>query len=402
MTFSVIMKGMKVLFIRLFESYFDRSVPEGMRRLGWEVDEEVFFTPADQVNDPRLQEQVRTRLLEKNAGWDFCFTVNFWPVLAPVLDDLGIRYVSWSYDAPLNFVGAPEMERENNYIFLFDRGQVRYYKKQGITRVFHLPLAPDTDSFAEVISHDKNKFPECGVSFIGSFYSSPFMSIATELNDHLRGYLEGALEAQKNLIGYFFLPEMIDDRISDEVNQDLMKRNAANFAGEVSKQNLVYAMATRITCLDRLSLLSIASNLTDTRIYTSNDPAEVNGVVPKAVVSGPVDYYKEMPVIFYRSGINLCPSLRCIETGIPLRALDIMACHGVVMLPSAEEAAEYFNNGEDCLIYSSYEEAYALMKFYLDHDDLLKQIRENAYEKITHDFTMEERLRTIERTIYDN
>ena len=47
-----------MLFIRLFESYFDRTVPEGMKRLGWEVDEEVFFTPQDQTNDPKLQQQI--------------------------------------------------------------------------------------------------------------------------------------------------------------------------------------------------------------------------------------------------------------------------------------------------------------------------------------------------------
>ena len=90
---SVIIKGMKVLFIRLFESYFDRTVPEGMKRLGWEVDEEVFFTPQDQTNDPKLQQLVHDRIEKMSGGWDFCFPVNFWPVRAPVLGDLGFRYV---------------------------------------------------------------------------------------------------------------------------------------------------------------------------------------------------------------------------------------------------------------------------------------------------------------------
>lgn len=79
-----------------------------------------------------------------------------------------------------------------------------------------------------------------------------------------------------------------------------------------------------------------------------------------------------------------------------------MACHGVVLLPLSEESAEYFESGTDSLLYSSCDEAYDLMKFYLANDDLLEKIRDNAYAKIKRDFTMEERLRTIERTINDN
>lgn len=402
---SVIIKGMKVLFIRLFESYFDRTVPEGMKRLGWEVDEEVFFTPQDQTNDPKLQQLVHDRLEKMSGGWDFCFTVNFWPVLAPVLEDLGIRYVSWSYDAPLNFVGTPEMERANNYIFLFDRGQVRDYRSQGVTRVWHLPLATDPDIFSGEIEKNREKYSDCGVSFIGSFYYSPYTSVVSQIGGHLRGYLDGVLEAQKNLQGGYILPELVTDDIVSQVNADLTKdksQSAEIFAGNVTRQNLIYAMATRITCIDRLTLLTLASGLANTVIYTSNKPEELASVLHQAQINGPVDYFTEMPVIFNRSRINLCPTLRCITTGIPLRAIDIMACHGVVLLPLSEESAEYFESGTDSLLYSSCEEAYDLMKFYLANDDLLEKIRDNAYAKIKRDFTMEERLRTIERTINDN
>ncbi|MDD6551577.1 MAG: DUF3880 domain-containing protein [Lachnospiraceae bacterium] len=396
---------MKVLFIRLFESYFDRTVPEGMKRLGWEVDEEEFFTPQDQTNDPRLQQLVHDRLEKMSGGWDFCFTVNFWPVLAPVLDDLGIRYVSWSYDAPLNFTGTPEMERKNNYIFLFDRGQVRDYQKQGVSRVWHLPLATDPEIFSGEIKKNREKYNDCGVSFIGSFYYSPYTSVVSQIGDHLKGYLDGILEAQRNLIGGYILPELITDDIISQVNADLEKNNTKEadiFAGNVTARNLIYAMATRITCLDRLTLLTVASELTGTYVYTSNKPEELASVLHRVQINGPVDYFTEMPVIFNRSRINLCPTLRCITTGIPLRAIDIMACHGVVLMPLSEENAEYMSNGTDSLLYSSYDEAYELMKFYLANDDLLEKIRDNAYEKARRDFTMEERLRNIERTIHDN
>ena len=401
------MGDMRILFIRFFESYYDKTVPAAMKRLGWEVDEEIFYTPSDQTRDDRLAQMVRDRLKGRESSWDFCFTVNFWPLLAPVLDDLGIRYVSWSYDAPLAFVGTPEMERKNNYIFLFDRGQVRNYQKQGVTRVWHLPLATDPDIFSREIEKHGSDYKKCGVSFIGSFYYSPYPSVVKELSEHLRGYLDGLLEAQRNLYGYYLLPELLTDNLLEKINADLMKKkdkseDAAVFAGHVTKENFIYAMATRITCMDRLTLLALASGITDTVVYTSNKPEEIATALHRAQINGKVDYSTQMPVIFHNSSINLCPTLRCIETGIPLRALDIMACHGVVMMPVSEETMEYLENGVDSLLYSSDEEAFEMMKFYLSHDDALEQIRENAFKKVRSDFTIEERLQTMVKTLNEN
>ena len=400
---------MKVIFIKLFESYFDVSVPAAMKRMGWEVEEETFYTPEDFVHDARLQQMVRERL--KGEKCDFVFTVNFWPVLAPVLDDLGMKYVSWSYDAPLRLAGTDEMERDNNFIFLFDRGQVQEYQNQGVTRVFHLPLGVDIPAFEKALS--KKSSHHYGISFIGSFYASPYIPILSAMDDYLRGLLQGTLNAQKNLIGYYILPELITDDIAKQVDDRLIfvKNNpsgfspnaveAANdFAGQVSRQNLIFTMATRITCLDRLTLVAAAARVTDTFVCTG-DTESLKKTLPDVTVHGHVDYYSEMPLIFRDSRINLCPSLRCIGTGIPLRALDIMACHGLVLLPASEEAYEYLSNGTDSLIYSSYDEAFELMKYYAAHDTEADAIRQKAFEKASNEFSMEHRLQQIEKAIRD-
>ena len=398
-----------MIFIKLFESYFDVSVPAAMKRMGWEVEEETFYTPEDFVHDARLQQMVRERL--KGEKCDFVFTVNFWPVLAPVLDDLGMKYVSWSYDAPLRLAGTDEMERDNNFIFLFDRGQVQEYKNQGMARVFHLPLGVDIPAFEKALS--KKSSHHYGISFIGSFYASPYVPILSAMDDYLRGLLQGTLNAQKNLIGYYILPELITDDIAKQVDDRLIfvKNNpsgfspnaveAANdFAGKVSRQNLIFTMATRITCLDRLTLVAAAARVTDTFVCTG-DTESLKKTLPDVTVHGHVDYYSEMPLIFRDSRINLCPSLRCIGTGIPLRALDIMACHGLVLLPASEEAYEYLSNGTDSLIYSSYDEAFELMKYYAAHDTEADAIRQKAFEKASNEFSMEHRLQQIEKAITD-
>lgn len=404
-----IVETMKVIFVKLFESYFDVSVPSAMRRLGWEVTEETFYTPKDFVHDSALQQLVHDRLEGSEA--DFVFTVNFWPLLSPVFKDLGLRYVSWSYDAPLRLTGTDEMENDNNLIFLFDRGQVRDYRRQGITRVFHLPLGVDPPVFEKALRQKRKA--TYGVSFIGQFYASPYMPILSAMDDYLKGLLQGICDAQRNLIGYYILPELITDEIADKVNERLIyikehpddfpidcSETGAEFAGRISRQNLIYTIATRITCIDRLTLVSSASRVTPTLVCT-DDTDSLKKLIPHAEIHGRVDYYTQMPVIFRDSVISLCPSLRCISTGIPLRALDIMASHGLVMLPATEEAYEYFENGADSIIYSSYEEAFDLMKFYLRKQADTIPMKERAYKKAKSEFSMEHRLKQIEEKLDD-
>ena len=66
------------------------------------------------------------------------------------------------------------------------------------------------------------------------------------------------------------------------------------------------------------------------------------------------------------------------------------------------ETARGVENGVDSLLYSSDEEAFEMMKFYLSHDDALEQIRENAFKKVRSDFTIEERLQTMVKTLNEN
>ena len=46
------------------------------------------------------------------------------------------------------------------------------------------------------------------------------------------------------------------------------------------------------------------------------------------------------------------------------------------------ELAEYFNNEEDCVMYSSLEEAFEKAEFYIKHDDLRKEISKKGNKKV--------------------
>ena len=99
-----------------------------------------------------------------------------------------------------------------------------------------------------------------------------------------------------------------------------------------------------------------------------------------------------MPHIFHDAKINLNIALRVIQTGIPLRVLDVMGCGGFVLTNYREEIAEHFVNGAECVIYEDIEDMYAKAQYYLSHDTERRQIAANGLAKVQRDFTFEQAL----------
>jgi spore maturation protein CgeB len=115
----------------------------------------------------------------------------------------------------------------------------------------------------------------------------------------------------------------------------------------------------------------------------------------KARVHDYVDYYTVMPLIFSQSQVNLNISLRTIRTGIPLRVVDVLGCGGFLISNYQSELEEYFEIGQDLEVYGSIEELYEKVKFYLEHEDVRRQIAQNGFEKVKRDFTFTDRLARI-------
>ena len=99
-----------------------------------------------------------------------------------------------------------------------------------------------------------------------------------------------------------------------------------------------------------------------------------------------------MPGVFRYSKLNLCPTLKSIQSGIPLRALDIMGAGGTLFSNFQPELAEYFENEQDVIMYDSMEDAFAKADFYLNHNELREKIAVNGYKKICRDFTYPDRI----------
>ena len=160
---------MRVLIYR-WGAYTEEDLIHYFGMSGLKTD--IFICELNDKNNDELFEGKIGKVL-RDGEFDFVFSVNYFPVVAKICHKLNIRYVSWSYDAPLNVVNIEEtLGLSTNKVYMFDRQQVNYYRDKGFDNVEHLPLAVPVERYEriKVSENDKNKYGS-SVSFVGSLYN---------------------------------------------------------------------------------------------------------------------------------------------------------------------------------------------------------------------------------------
>lgn len=319
--------------------------------------------------------------------YDIVFSINFFPLAAKVCNRRHIRYLSWSYDSPLDERLQDYFHYETNSIFLFDRLEVEEYRKKGYQNVYHLPLAVCTDRLDALLA-GKTPLPRyCSqLSFVGKIYDSPLDMLLYPADDYQKGYIQGILQAQMGVYGCYFVEELISEELLEAVNQSYEKLGQKEV--RLTGRGLSHAIATKITQTERTMLLKLVNGQYDTHLYT------YGGRMQEGMPAnyGPLKYYEEMPFVFRNSKLNLNITLKDIRSGIPLRALDIMGSRGALVSNYQPELAEMFEDGREVILYGSLEDAMAKIDFYLRKEDLREKIARKGYLKVKEYFSYEKRI----------
>lgn len=376
-------------------SYLYKDILEVLKSYGHEV-RTVYYHFADRFNDDFFVSGFSQKL--KSDSFELVFSVNFFPLVASICHENNIPYISWTYDSPL----AEDLEKyfdyETNYIYLFDKAEVENYKKAGHTRVFYYPLLINTERISSLkfLPADISKYSS-DISFVGSLYNASLEGLLAPLDDYLKGYINGALEAQLHIYGSNILDGIITEDILERINRTYasLAGTGSNTPGSnttgaqqpenaetqktestiaLTRRGLSFAIQKQITYAERVTLLNTLSEIGNTKFYST---ATYNFTGPVHQM-GPVKYHTQMPAVFKYSKINLCPTLRSIVSGIPLRDLDILACGGVLLTNYQPELLDYFSNGEDLLLYNSLEEAVDLASRYLANESERQKIAGHA------------------------
>lgn len=383
---------MKLLFFQ-WNAFMQRGIENAMKRQKITYDT-YYYIFADWDKDDVFVDNFTQKV--RDGGYDTVFSVNFSPLIAQVCNVLRVRYVSWVYDCPLHIRRTDTLAYPCNEVYFFDRAQTKACQNRGVKTVHHLPLAVDTQLFASAVNMEdgdrtetENAVYDCDVSLVGQLYQSEFGYLCSPLDDYQRGYLEGIVRAQVQLSGGYLLGELVTEELIEELNQVYDRVSKGKF--QLQSAELEYTLACEATGRARFLALALLQKRCSVRLYSD----DTHPGLSEARHMGYVDYYTQMPQVFCNSRINLNVSLCAIQTGIPLRVLDIIGSGGFALTSFQAELLEYFKPDQEIVIYEDMKDLVAKTQYYLAHEKERKEIAIRAQRIIKEAFSFDDRVRKM-------
>lgn len=382
---------MKILFIE-WASFGNNDIKAAFTAEGHTV---VCFPFSNK--DARRDAEIETELtssLRKEVP-DVVFSFNYFPVISNVCKQENIRYISWIYDSPYVLLYSYTVINPCNEVYVFDKELYLEFHNAGINTVHYMPMAANTnrlDALNDSIVK-KDVIPYLyNVSFVGSLYTEEhnFFDRMTTLSDYTKGYLDAIMTAQMKVQGYNFIQESLAPIMDDLYKALPMDPNPD---GVESKEYLYaqYVINRKITGLERTDLIRAITEHFSFDLFTPNK----NFSMPNLTNHGPVDYYRQMPLVFKQSKINLNISLRSIKSGVPLRAFDIMGSGGFLLSNYQADFLDDFIPGTDFAYYESKEDLLNKINYYLTHEDERAAIAKNGHNKVVANHTFRHRIQEM-------
>lgn len=384
---------MKLLYYTWNENS-QRDMAESLVRLGYNV---ICCNMAFSNYEEDKEFCVVLERLFEEQECDCFISFDFFPLIAKCAEHLQKVYISWVYDTPHLTLFSPSVQSQYVKLFIFDKNQYKEMINRKQTGLYHMPLAVNTERLVGQLGDLEGKiYYNNEISFVGSLYENNLYRQIQYLPDYLRGYMEGIILAQQKVYGYNFVQEIMDEKISLELEKYVKMNLDDSYQVPVSK---LYAnmLNAEVTARDRETLLEIAADEGQVTLYSGSQYAGT-----RIIQQGIVDYENGMPKVFRSSKINLNITLRSITSGIPLRALDIMGAGGFLMSNYQPELAECFIDGQDMVLFDSPEDMRWKINYYLQHDEKRQQIAQNGFEKVKKEFSYDIQLKKMLQLALDD
>lgn len=311
--------------------------------------------------------------------YDAIFSIAYWAALSDAAQISGIKYISWSYDCPLDTKNPfRTFNNECNYIFLFDKVQVERYKNQGINTVYHLPLGINVDRYQSINSHSSkcDKY-RTDISFVGNLYTGNTAGLKSLVSERSANIIQGIVDTQKKLQDRYILDQLVTQQFIDAINMEVEALHPG-IVGNYSRDAFENTLAYDVTNYNRLILLMLCAKRYKTDLYTGSQVDGIEGLH----IHGRVHYYNEMPWVFAASRVNLNSSFISIQSGIPLRALDILASGGFLVSNRQEEFKDFFMEDKEVVLFTGFEEAIDKIDYYLANEDKRKDVAANGRKAV--------------------
>lgn len=401
---------MNLIFYR-YNSIIEPDCIEAFREMGVRC---IEYTYEMTVKDALPSEFTSrfSRFLEDHPA-DCVFSVDFFPYISEVCEIVHLRYISWTVDAPVFELYSDSIRNSWNRTFLFDKVQYQEIAPLNPGHVFYMPLAGNPDR-AKALLRERGQFggrpgpaADSDITFIGSLYSekNPFRKIR-KLPERTAGFLDGILRAQELVYGYFFLEELLDEETVGQCKSHCEDFFTQPSSPALSDRRILAELylGSEVTARERTHLLAALAGKHTVALYTGSDVSGLPvrsedssvgkqsegkqntaaGISPRAGIRvlGHADSLREMPLIFHDARINLNPTMRSIQSGVPLRVFDVLSAGGFLLTNYQPEIPELFTPGEELAVYGSPEELLQETDYYLQHEKERKEIAHAGQERI--------------------
>lgn len=370
---------MNIIFYR-YKSICEPDYIDAFKRLGITVIEDL-----DGADNNRGVTEKTARLgkmIADNLPM-FVFSINFFPFVAKLCDRLKIKYVAESVDCPVFEIFNKAIMSEQNKIFLFDRKQYEAVKDANLNGVFYLPLGSPVERVSTLLGETSDyKFD---ISFVGSLYNEKDPFLQLDLDYDSNNKFEKIIEKQIKECAYGLGVVEQEIRVEDVERIKAASDSFYSIPDGVIDMDRYVAINDYISphsaYLERVMLLNKIADAYGDKIhlFTQSDTSKLKSGV---VIHGGVNSINEMPFVFRQSKINLNITMRSIQSGIPQRIWDIMACGGFVLTNDQPEIHEYFEVGKHLEVYRSQKELIEKIDYYLKNEDERRWIAENGFNEV--------------------
>jgi spore maturation protein CgeB len=333
------------------------------------------------------------------AQCDLVFSFNYYPALSRGCQRASVRYISYVYDSPHVALYSTTLLNPCNAVFLFDRAQYEELCAGGIDTVYYLPLAVNVERLEQIrVPRESLPRVSADVSFVGSLYNEKhnLYDRLEGLDAYTKAYLEGIMDAQLKVQGYFFIEEVLKPEVVEAMARCAPYPIQPDGVETLEYIYAQYFIARKLTSIERQRLLKQVSEQYSLKLYTHQQPSDM----PGAHFVGAIDWEESMPAVFRHSKVNLNISLRSIRSGIPLRAFDIMGAGGFLLTNYQADFMELFVPGEDFVYYEDERDMLSKIGYYLDHDKERREIAQNAHRKVKQEHTYVHRARQMLGVLY--
>lgn len=388
-----------MILLYRWKSYNYQDIIETFEQMGYEiciVEQDLQNYDVDQEFADRLDVILR----QKDKIWDFVFSVNYFALIAEVCHDRQIPYVMWNCDSPMISMYHTSVFYPTNYLFLFDLSAVQEFQAMGAPHVYHLPLAVNVQRLDGLLQSRQSEQimqrrlgMEDEISFVGNlYYKNSYDSLEATMSDHLRGYFEALMEAQRDLYGVSIVDRLLTPDILEELSEIYdFKPSSEESLSDLGLVFSVTALGFKIAQLQRKSSLIALSRKHTVGLYSNNSMQDLFRVAYR----GSVNYWEEMPFVFANSPINLNMTIPNIKTGIPLRSFDVLGAGGFLLSNYQIEYPLFFDLDQDLVCYYSEVDMVEKADFYLKHETERKKVVRHGYERVKADHTYSERMRKM-------